>query len=124
MHRYALNRLIQMVITLVGVSLIAFIATSALGDPSYFVLGDHATPEAVAQDRREHGLDRPLWQQYGSFLADLGRGDLGQSFHYRAPAVEIVAARLPATVSLGLTALGLAVVLGIPLGTLAALRRG
>jgi peptide/nickel transport system permease protein len=124
MHRYALNRLIQMFITLLGVSLIAFIATSALGDPSYFVLGDNATPAAVAQYRAEHGLDRPLWEQYGSFLADLARGDLGQSFHYRAPAAEIVAARLPATVSLGVTALGLAVGLGIPLGTLAALRRG
>ena len=92
MHRYALNRLAQMFVTLIGVSLIAFIATSALGDPSYFVLGDNATPEAVAKYRADHGLDRPLWQQYGSFLVDLARGDFGHSFHYRAPAGEIVAA--------------------------------
>lgn len=124
MHRYALNRLMQMIVTLFGVSILAFGATSALGDPSYFVLGDNATPEAVAQYRRDHGLDRPIWEQYVSFVGAMAQGDLGQSFHYRQPAIEVVATRLPATVTLGVAALGLAVVLGIPLGTLAALRRG
>ena len=124
MHRYALNRLLQMFVTLLGVSVIAFGATSALGDPSYFVLGDNATPEAVAQYREANGLDRPLWEQYAAFVGGLARGDLGQSFHYRQPAIQVVGARLPATVTLGVAALALAVVLGIPLGTLAALRRG
>ena len=124
MHRYALNRLIQMFVTLLGVSIIAFGATSALGDPSYFVLGDNATPEAVAQYREANGLDRPIWEQYGSFVGGMARGDLGQSFHYRQPAIQVVGTRLPATITLGVAALGLAVVLGIPLGTLAALRRG
>ena len=124
MHRYALNRLLQMFVTLLGVSVIAFGATSALGDPSYFVLGDNATPEAVARYRQANGLDRPIWEQYASFVGGMARGDLGQSFHYRQPAIEVVGSRLPATVTLGVAALGLAVVLGIPLGTLAALRRG
>ena len=124
MHRYALNRILQMFVTLLGVSIIAFAATSALGDPSYFVLGDNATPEAVAQYRAANGLDRPIWEQYGSFVGGMARGDLGQSFHYRQPAIQVVGTRLPATVTLGVAALGLAVVLGIPLGTLAALRRG
>jgi peptide/nickel transport system permease protein len=123
-HRYVLNRLLQMLVTLVAVSLIAFVATSVLGDPSYFVLGDNATPQAVAQYRKENGLDRPAWEQYFTFLGGMARGDMGQSFHYRAPAAEVVAARLPATITLGLASLGLAVFLGIPLGTLAALRRG
>lgn len=124
MHRYALNRLLQMLVTLLGVSVIAFGATSALGDPSYFVLGDNATPEAVAQYREANGLDRPIWEQYASFVGAMARGDLGQSFHYRQPALQVVGTRLPATVQLGVAALALAVVLGIPLGTLAALRRG
>jgi peptide/nickel transport system permease protein len=124
MHRYAINRILQMFVTLLGVSLIAFGATSALGDPSYFVLGDNATPEAVAQYRSANGLDRPIWEQYASFVGGMARGDLGQSFHYRQPAIQVVGTRLPATVTLGVASLGLAVILGIPLGTLAALRRG
>jgi peptide/nickel transport system permease protein len=123
-HRYVLSRLLQMLVTLLAVSLIAFIATSVLGDPSYFVLGDNATPEAVAQYRAANGLDRPAWEQYLTFLGGLVRGDMGQSFHYRAPAAEVVGARLPSTITLGAAALGLAVFVGIPLGTLAALRRG
>jgi peptide/nickel transport system permease protein len=123
-HRYVLNRLLQMLVTLLAVSAIAFVATSVLGDPSYFVLGDNATPQAVAQYRAQNGLDRPAWEQYFTFLGGMARGDMGQSFHYRAPAAEVVAARLPATITLGAAALGLAVFIGIPLGTLAALRRG
>jgi peptide/nickel transport system permease protein len=113
-----------MLVTLLAVSAIAFVATSVLGDPSYFVLGDNATPQAVAQYRAQNGLDRPAWEQYFTFLGGMARGDMGQSFHYRAPAAEVVAARLPATITLGAAALGLAVFIGIPLGTLAALRRG
>jgi peptide/nickel transport system permease protein len=113
-----------MLVTLLAVSLIAFIATSVLGDPSYFVLGDNATPQAVAQYRAANGFDRPAWEQYFTFLGGLARGDMGQSFHYRAPAAEVVGARLPSTITLGAAALGLAVFVGIPLGTLAALRRG
>jgi peptide/nickel transport system permease protein len=123
-HRYVLNRLLQMLVTLLAVSVIAFVATSVLGDPSYFVLGDNATPQAVAEYRAKNGLDRPAWEQYFTFLGGLARGDMGQSFHYRAPAAEVVGARLPATITLGAAALGLAVFIGIPLGTLAALRRG
>jgi peptide/nickel transport system permease protein len=123
-HRYVLSRLLQMLVTLLAVSLIAFIATSVLGDPSYFVLGDNATPQAVAQYRTANGFDRPAWEQYFTFLGGLARGDMGQSFHYRAPAAEVVGARLPSTITLGAAALGLAVFVGIPLGTLAALRRG
>jgi peptide/nickel transport system permease protein len=123
-HRYVLNRLLQMLVTLLAVSVIAFVATSVLGDPSYFVLGENATPQAVAQYRAANGFDRPAWEQYFTFLGGLARGDMGQSFHYRAPAAEVVGARLPSTITLGAAALGLAVFVGIPLGTLAALRRG
>ncbi len=124
MQRYVLARFIQVVATLFGVTVIAFVATSALGDPSYFVLGESATPEAVQAYRMEHGLDRPLWTQYAEFVTNALHGDLGSSFIYREPAAQVVADRLPATLSLGGSALAIAVLLGIPLGTVAAQRRG
>ena len=124
MQRYILGRIVQVIPTLIGVSLIAFVAMRMLGDPAHLVLGENATPQAVAEYRREQGLDQPLHLQYVRFLASALQGDFGYSFRYRTPVFPLLLERLPATVMLGLSALGLAVSLGVPLGIVAALRRG
>ena len=124
MQRYILGRIVQVIPTLIGVSLIAFVAMRMLGDPAHLVLGENATPQAVAEYRREQGLDQPLHLQYVRFLASALQGDFGYSFRYRTPVFPLLLERLPATVMLGLSALGLAVAVGVPLGILAALRRG
>ena len=124
MQRYILGRIVQVIPTLIGVSLIAFVAMRMLGDPAHLVLGENATPQAVAEYRREQGLDQPLHLQYVRFLASALQGDFGYSFRYRTPVFPLLLERLPATVMLGLAALGLAVAVGVPLGILAALRRG
>ena len=124
MQRYILGRIVQVIPTLIGVSLIAFVAMRMLGDPAHLVLGENATPQALAEYRREQGLDQPLHLQYVRFLASALQGDFGYSFRYRTPVFPLLLERLPATVMLGLSALGLAVAVGVPLGILAALRRG
>lgn len=124
MWKYILGRILQTIPTLIGVSVISFVAMRALGDPAHLVLGDAATPEAMAQYRQEHGLDLPLHRQYVNFVSQAFRGDLGYSYRYRSPVFPLLMERLPATITLGLSALGLAVLLGVPAGTLAALRRG
>ena len=124
MQRYILGRIVQVIPTLIGVSLIAFVAMRMLGDPAHLVLGENATPQAVAEYRREQGLDQPLHLQYVRFLASALQGDFGYSFRYRTPVFPLLLERLPATVMLGLSALGLAVAVGVPLGILAALLRG
>ena len=124
MQRYILGRIVQVIPTLIGVSAIAFVAMRMLGDPAHLVLGENATPQALAEYRREQGLDQPLHVQYVRFLVSALQGDFGYSFRYRTPVFPLLLERLPATVMLGLSALGLAVALGVPLGTLAAVRRG
>ncbi len=124
MQRYILGRIVQVIPTLVGVSVIAFVVMRMLGDPAHLVLGENATPQAIAEYRREQGLDQPLYVQYARFMANALQGDFGYSFRYRTPVFPLLLERLPATMALGLCALGLAVVLGVPLGILAALRRG
>jgi len=122
--KYILGRILQAVPTLVGVSLISFVAMRALGDPAHLVLGDAATAEAIAQYRHEQGLDLPLYLQYAHFIGKALHGDLGYSYRYRSPVFPLLLERLPATITLGLSALGLAILAGVPAGTLAALRRG
>jgi peptide/nickel transport system permease protein len=124
MLRYAFGRIAQVIPTLVGVSIIAFVAMRALGDPAHLVLGDMATSEAIAQYRKEQGLDQPPHIQYVKFVRNAVRGDLGYSYRYRTPVLSLLLEPLPATIQLGLAALGLATATGVPLGALAALRRG
>jgi peptide/nickel transport system permease protein len=97
------------------------------GDPAELLLsggGVAPSPESVAELRERLGLDDPLWQQYASYLVHLAHGDLGNSFQDEAPVVDEIARRLPRTLELILAASILAVVLGLPLGTIAAVRRG
>jgi peptide/nickel transport system permease protein len=121
---YLLRRLALAIPILLGVSLLVFFMLhSAGGDPAVFILGARADPESLAELRHELGLDQPLWVQYGTFLANAVRGDLGRSYRSNTPVVEEIAARFPATIELAVAAMVIAVMVGALAGTLAAVRR-
>jgi peptide/nickel transport system permease protein len=94
------------------------------GDPAVIILGESYTPQAAAQIRQQLGLDRPLPEQYLVFANRVVHGDLGRSLRTNLPVTTAIGERLPATLELGLAALIWSVIVAIPLGTLAALRRG
>lgn len=105
-------------------SIIAFALTHLSGDPAALLLPPSATLEDIAVFRHASGLDRPLPLQYLDFLAHAVRGDFGRSIRYGEPALQLVLDRLPATIELSLAALLLALVVAVPLGIVAAVRRG
>jgi peptide/nickel transport system permease protein len=125
MKAYVLRRLWQSALTLVGVSVLVFVILRVLpGDPAKMLLPEGAPQSAVDELNRHLGLHEPLHVQYGLFLKSVFRGDFGQSFQYRAPALQVVTERLAATVQLALAALLITVGVGVSLGIVAAVRRG
>ena len=123
MARFLAQRAIRSAITLWIVVTAVFVVLSLSGDPAAIMLGPDASPVALEAFRAEHGLDEPLPQRYLAYLLDLGRGDFGESLQSGRPVVEVVTSRLGATLELGLAAVLIAVVVGIPAGILAAMRR-
>jgi len=122
---YVLRRLWQSALTLLGVSLLVFVVLRVLpGDPAKMLLPDGAPQSAVDELNRQLGLHEPVHVQYGIFIRSVVRGDFGQSFQYRAPALRVVTERIAATAELALAALILTVAIGVSLGILAAVRRG
>ncbi len=121
MSVFLIRRLMQSVIVLIVMSLIVFTGVFAVGDPVELLISEDATDEDVELARRQMGLDKPLWQQYGIFVGNAFNGDLGKSFVFRVPAVELLAQRLPATFELTIVALVLSLGIGIPLGLFAGL---
>jgi peptide/nickel transport system permease protein len=104
-------------------SVLVFLFIRALpGGPAIALLGERATPEAVAAFERTQGLDRPVWEQYWGYLRNVLSGDLGASIRTRQPVVDELLQRFPATVELAVAAILFAVVVGVPLGFLAAKR--
>ncbi len=120
-----LERLLQLVPVLLGVSLIVFVMMALTpGDPVQIMIGDQAvTPEQEAAMRRDLGLDRPMYERFFVFLGNAVQGDFGTSFYHRRPVSEVIAERLPATIELSLVALIVALVTSIPLGVLAAIKK-
>jgi peptide/nickel transport system permease protein len=121
---YLGRRLLQLVPTLLGVTVVVFLLIRVSGDPTQLLLPETATPEDRALFRKQHGLDRPVAVQYVQYLGSLLRGDLGRSLIDGSPALDLVLQRLPATVELAVAAMLIAVVVGIPVGILSAIRRG
>ena len=119
------RRILHSLPTLFGVSLVAFLLIRMVpGDPVLLMLGERGgSPETVAQLREKLGLDRTLAEQYGRFIGHALQGDLGESIFSQRSVWEEFVDRFPATVELSLVALFWAVLLGIPLGVLAALKR-
>jgi len=123
MLKFSVRRLLQLIPILLGLSLLIFIWIRALpGSPAEALLGERATPESVQELRRVYGLDRPLYQQYFSYVKQVASGDLGQSIRSRRAITTEIRERFPATVELSISAMVFAVGLGIPLGFLAAKR--
>lgn len=120
-----LERLIQLVPVLLGVSLIVFVMMALTpGDPVQIMIGDQSiTPEQEAELRRGLGLDRPIVERFFIFLGNALQFDFGDSFYHRRPVADVIAERLPATIELSLVALIVALVTAIPLGVLAAIKR-
>jgi len=125
MLNYALRRLAMLPPMLLAVSLAVFLVLHFIpGDPARMAAGPDATEADVEQIRRNYGLDRPLYVQYGIYLGKAVRGDLGESFQTLAPVTEGIARTLPATIELAVAGMLIAVVIGIPMGILAATRPG
>jgi peptide/nickel transport system permease protein len=125
MIKYLARRFAASVLILLGVVTITFCLIYILpADPVTQVAGPHATPEVVASIRHQMFLDRPLHEQYIHFMAGLIQGDLGHSYIQRSDVGELVRSRLPATLLLMLGAIFFELLIGIPLGILAAARRG
>ena len=125
MLKMALRRLVGAIPNILGVVVVTFLLTRALpGDPAAFFAGPAATQSAVEEVRRSLGLDRSLAVQFGFYVRDLVRGDLGNSLSTGQPVVRELISRLPASLELTLAGLLFAVVVAIPLGVLAATRPG
>ncbi len=121
---YLLERLVYAALVLLAVSLAAFLLMHLSGDPAMMAVPSDAPPEQIADARRTLGLDRSLPEQYLTFLGRIARGDFGTSFRHRVPTVTLLAARIPPTLLLAVTSLGLAVVMAVPIGVAAAVSRG
>jgi ABC-type dipeptide/oligopeptide/nickel transport system permease component len=121
---YLLARLGQSVLAVACVLVLVFFMVRLTGDPAVVMLPQEATPADVKAFREVMGFDRPLSVQFWEFLRRAVVGDFGKSLHYRMSAWTLITERLPATLELATAALGFAVVVALPLGTLAATRPG
>ena len=124
MAQYCRARLLDLVITVVGVSTLVFFLLRLSGDPLALFVTETTTREEMARLRDSLGFSAPLWQQYLRFVLHALQGDFGDSLRYTKPAATLVWETLPATLELTATSLGIAALLALPLGTLAAVRRG
>ncbi len=123
--RYVLRRLGQMVPLLLGILVITFtLIHLAPGDPIYLLAGQGGDERYYAEQRARYGLDRPLPEQFVRYVLGVLRGDLGYSFTYSRPVLEVVAGRVPASMLLSLTGLLLATAVGLLLGVVAGARPG
>ena len=126
MIRFILGKLLYIVPTFIGVTIVAFGFVRVLpGDPVLLMAGERGiSPERYAQLMEQLGYDQPIWWQYLEFLGRLLQGDLGVSLVTRSPVLEEFFELFPATIELGLCAIVLATLIGIPAGVLAAVKRG
>jgi len=112
------------VITVIGVSMIIFVAARLSGDVALLLASEDATDEEIQTIRIELGLDKPVPVQYYIFVKNALQGDFGQSTRYNQPAIKLVLNRIPATLELGFTGFAMALILGIIFGTISTIRRG
>jgi peptide/nickel transport system permease protein len=125
MVSFFVRRLALTVLVLLGVATLVFSLIHMVpGDPAQAMLGEGASPEDIAQLRARLGLDRPLVEQYAAYMQGLATGDLGISLRTQQPVTAQIAERVPATAELAAAAMLVAVTLALPLGVIAAVRRG
>lgn len=124
MLRYILKRLLQIIPVLIGVSLIVFVIMRVFSpDPAPIVLGQHATVEASEAWREANGLNKPIIMQYLDFILGFVTGNLGTSFYTKAPVLQEIMSRFPATIELALLATIFASFFGILIGVISAVKK-
>ena len=123
MIAFVVRRVLQSVFALLVMSLLVFVGIYAIGNPVDILISPEATQAERLATVVSFGLDKPMWVQYGIFLKSAIGGDLGRSFAYSTPALTLIAQRLPATLELAVVAMLVSVLLGVPLGLWAGLRR-
>ncbi len=124
MQRYIAGRLIQCLVTLLVISLLVFALARLTGNPLDVMLPIDASAEIQEEMSRELGLDKPVYVQYGRFVQRLLYGDLGTSIRTRKPVVELIGQRLPNTLKLVSFSTAMALLIALPLGVIAATRKG
>ena len=124
MSRYLLRRLSHTVLVIIGISVISFFFLHLSGDPVGLILPQDATREQVEALRQQMRLDDPLVLQYWHFATSALQGDLGRSIYTREPVLWLILERMPATLELAIAALLISLVIAIPIGVLAAVKRG
>ncbi|MFE9408379.1 ABC transporter permease [Streptomyces sp. NPDC006704] len=124
MGRYVIRRLLQMIPVFFGATLLIFLMVNVMGDPIAGLCGDKACdPATAAQLEKEFGLDKPVWQQYLTYMGNVFTGDFGTAFNGQK-VTELMSAAFPVTVRLTVVAIVFEVVIGISLGVVTGLRRG
>ncbi|MFG6081375.1 ABC transporter permease subunit [Paracoccus litorisediminis] len=126
MLRFILSKLLYLIPTMLGITLVAFGFIRMLpGDPVLLMAGERGvSPERYAEISAQLGYDKPLWQQYFTYLGDLLQGDLGNSIVTKKPVLAEFLALFPATVELAVVAIIIATLIGVPVGVVAAIKRG
>ncbi len=118
---FVIRRLLQALLVVFLMSVIVFFGVNIVGDPVYMLVSPDADQDDIAATIERLGLDRPVWEQYWLFLKGAAQGDLGNSFIFGEPALQLILHHMPATMELAFTALMLAIIIGIPLGLYAGL---
>jgi peptide/nickel transport system permease protein len=124
MRQFVLRRLGYSLLSLLLLSLTIFFFVRVTGDPAALLVEPGASEDDIAAIHQQFGLDKPLWVQYGLFMANLFRGDFGQSFYYQTPVFNLYLDRLPNSLLLAAVAMAFSLLVGIPTGILAAVRVG
>ena len=125
LYQYVARRLVATIPVMAVVAILVFLLLRlTTGDPAAIIAGDNATAQDVAAVRAKLGLDRPIAQQFVIWLRNMARGDLGESFFFKKQVSELILDRVEPTVALSLCTIVLAVILAVPLGIIAAYRRG
>ena len=124
MQRFLLARIAQSILVLCGIVLIVFFMVRVTGDPTALMVSREASAETVAAFREAMGFNRPLPVQFVDFIRKALTGDLGNSLHYRSPALPLILERLPATVQLAGVAIVMAAAIALPLGMIGGARPG
>jgi peptide/nickel transport system permease protein len=123
MKRYALRQLVQLAVVIVGISVLAFSILHVIGDPVTLLLPQNAGKDEYLRYKKLLGLDRPIYVQYWRFASRAVQGDFGKSWYADTPAFTLVLERMPPTLYLTTAGLGMALLIALPLGILAALKR-
>lgn len=124
MLRFFVRRFAVAVLVALTVLTLAFLLTRVSGDLATSIAGPNATAEDVESIRIAYGLNRPLWVQYFDWLGRAVQGDFGESYFFRDRVANLIASRMPVTITLGLVGLAIALVVSLPMGILAAVREG